>query len=349
MPSRSCSTARRPPAASGCRSDPSTTSSGPCGRDARPHCACGSRSAPFAGRRAADWLAELVRRRGLDPASSPSISASIRSATSRARGAVLPFAEWPRHASRDHGEPARGRASPRRRCASIPAPTTRPARARRRNSRPRSPPGVAYLRALEPAHRSRGGPRRALVPPRRRRRRVPDRREVPGPAPPLGRVEEACGLEPQAHPPRRRDRMAHDDAPRPVGQPPAHHRRGVLGRNRRRGQRHGSALHRRRSACPTPSRGVSPATRSTSCSTKSNLWRVADPAAGAGGFEALTDGLCEQGLGAVPGDRARRRDGREPPRGRDPGAHRRDPGRARAGGRDAPGADHRHERVPEHP
>ncbi|GJD48139.1 Methylmalonyl-CoA mutase small subunit [Methylobacterium crusticola] len=28
---------------------------------------------------------------------------------------------------------------------------------------------------------------------------------------------------------------------------------------------------------------------------EANLWRVADPAAGAGGFEALTEGLCEQG------------------------------------------------------
>ena len=28
---------------------------------------------------------------------------------------------------------------------------------------------------------------------------------------------------------------------------------------------------------------------------EANLWRVADPAAGAGGFEALTQGLCEQG------------------------------------------------------
>src|SRR5205085_12572173 len=27
---------------------------------------------------------------------------------------------------------------------------------------------------------------------------------------------------------------------------------------------------------------------------ESNLWRVEDPAAGAGGFEALTDGLCER-------------------------------------------------------
>jgi methylmalonyl-CoA mutase len=30
---------------------------------------------------------------------------------------------------------------------------------------------------------------------------------------------------------------------------------------------------------------------------ESNLWRVADPAAGAGGFEALTDALCEQAWG----------------------------------------------------
>ena len=36
---------------------------------------------------------------------------------------------------------------------------------------------------------------------------------------------------------------------------------------------------------------------------ESNLAKVADPAAGAGGFESLTHALCDDGMGAVPGDR----------------------------------------------
>ena len=64
--------------------------------------------------------------------------------------------------------------------------------------------------------------------------------------------------------------------------------RRVRRRARRRRQRQRSAVHARRSACPTRLRAGSHATRSSSCSKKSHLGFVADPAAGAGVFEALT-------------------------------------------------------------
>ena len=65
------------------------------------------------------------------------------------------------------------------------------------------------------------------------------------------------GLRPCAEtdPPSRGNRLAHDHAAGPLGEPAAHHRRGVLGRDRRRGRGHGPAASRRRSASPTPSRG----------------------------------------------------------------------------------------------
>lgn len=42
---------------------------------------------------------------------------------------------------------------------------------------------------------------------------------------------------------------------------------------------------------------------------EANLWRVADPAAGAGGFEALTQALCEKAWAALQDIEARARDG----------------------------------------
>ena len=49
----------------------------------------------------------------------------------------------------------------------------------------------------------------------------------------------------------------------------------------------------RRSAFPTPSPAASPATRRPSSSKRPTSHRVADPAAGSGAIEALTDALCE--------------------------------------------------------
>ena len=121
------------------------------------------------------------------------------------------------------------------------------------------------------------------------------------------RVEEACGLAPKPALRRGRDRVAHDDAARSLREHAARDHRGVLGRPRRRRRDHGAAVHRWRSACPTASRGGSRATRSSCCSRKSNLAKVADPAAGSGGHRGPDREALPRGLGAVPGDRAGRR------------------------------------------
>ena len=71
------------------------------------------------------------------------------------------------------------------------------------------------------------------------------------------RVEQACGLEPQADPPACGNRLAHDHAARSVGEHAAHHRRRLLGRDRRRGRGHGAALHGR----PRPARCLRPQDR----------------------------------------------------------------------------------------
>ncbi len=57
-------------------------------------------SAPFEGRRAAEWLAELVRRRGLDPANlSIDFGLDPVGDIARAGRPSIPFAELARHAS----------------------------------------------------------------------------------------------------------------------------------------------------------------------------------------------------------------------------------------------------------
>ena len=53
-----------------------------------------------------------------------------------------------------------------------------------------------------------------------------------------------------------------------------------------------AAVHRGASACPTASRAASRATRSLLLLEESNVAKVADPAAGSGGIEDLTDKLC---------------------------------------------------------
>ena len=97
------------------------------------------------------------------------------------------------------------------------------------------------------------------------------------------RVEEACGLAPEPVLHRRRDRLAHDDPRRPLREHAARDHRGVRGRPRRRRRHHRAAVHAGAAACPTVSRAGSRATPSSCCSTKSNLAKVADPAAGSGG------------------------------------------------------------------
>ena len=78
---------------------------------------------------------------------------------------------------------------------------------------------------------------------------------------------------------------------------------------------------------------------------ESNLYRVADPAAGSGGIEALTAELAKTRLGAGPGDRARRRRrGRARTRPH-PDEGRRHPRRAAGGDRQTSGRADRRQRL----
>ena len=81
---------------------------------------------------------------------------------------------------------------------------------------------------------------------------------------------------------------------------------------------------------------------------ESNLAKVADPAAGAGGIEDLTEQLCARRLGAVPGDREGGRRCRGAGAGPDPEQGRGDPRRAREERRAPARRAHRHERVSGH-
>ncbi len=64
---------------------------------------------------------------------------------------------------------------------------------------------------------------------------------------------------------------------------------------------------RRRSACRTPSRGALARNSQIVLIEESHLARVSDPAAGAGGFEALTAELAEAGWAAFQAIEARGR------------------------------------------
>ena len=77
---------------------------------------------------------------------------------------------------------------------------------------------------------------------------------------------------------------------------------------------------------------------------ESNLGFVADPAAGAGGFEALTRALVREGLGALPGDRGAGRPAGRAGERRVPAAGRRERRGAEARRGAAQGADHRRQR-----
>ena len=114
---------------------------------------------------------------------------------------------------------------------------------------------------------------------------------------------QACGLTPKPAFVAGRNRMAHDDAARSLREHAAHHHCGVRGR--------ASAAPTRSRVLPfTAALGLPDAfARRVARNTQlvlleeSNLAKVADPAAGSGAIEDLTDKLCARGLGAVPGDR----------------------------------------------
>ncbi len=105
----------------------------------------------------------------------------------------------------------------------------------------------------------------------------------------------------------------------PLGEHAAHHHRGLLRRHRRRRRGRRAAVHRGARPCRTALRGGSRATPNSSCWRSPTWRRVADPAAGSGGIEELTDKARQRRLGAVPGDRARRRRACSAGKGSDPG------------------------------
>ena len=110
------------------------------------------------------------------------------------------------------------------------------------------------------------------------------------------RVEEACGLEPR--PIRLHAETAwrmttrRDPWVNMLRSTVAAFSAGIGGADRSR-----SCPSRPRSACPTPSPAALARNTQLILLEEANLWRVADPAAGAGGFEALTDALCEKAWG----------------------------------------------------
>jgi methylmalonyl-CoA mutase len=300
-------------------------------------------SAPSGGRQIADWLAELVRRRGLDPAKlSIDFGLDPVGDVARAGAPSIPIAEWARRVSEITASlRAQDFASPTMRVDTRAYHEAGASEAQELAAALAT--GVAYLRALEPAHGLEAA-RDALtflivadadefltVAKFRALRRL------------WRRVEESCRLEPR---PIRLDaetawRMTtrRDPWVNLLRTTVAAFSAGIGGADR-------IAVLPFTSALGLPDSFAQRLARNTQhiLLDESNLWRVMDPTAGAGGFEALTDGLD-----AVPGDRTRRRAGREPARRWDPGAHRGDQGRARAGGRDTQGPDHRYERVSEHP
>ena len=161
------------------------------------------------------------------------------------------------------------------------------------------------------------------------------------------RVEQACGLDAEARVHLRRDRLAHDDPARSVGEHAAHHHRRVLGRHRRRRCAWPCCRSRRRSACPTASRAAIARNTQLLLLEESNIAKVADPAAGSGGIEDLTGQALPRRLDAVPGDRGGRRRAGGAGARTDPGEGRKGPRRARGRDRAPQGCADRHQRLPE--
>ena len=92
----------------------------------------------------------------------------------------------------------------------------------------------------------------------------------------------------------RDERLAHDDGRRALRERHARRARRLRRRAWRRRQRHACCRSARRSVCPTPSRGGLARNTQLVELREARLGFVADPAAGAGGFEAMTEGLCEK-------------------------------------------------------
>ena len=106
------------------------------------------------------------------------------------------------------------------------------------------------------------------------------------------RVEVSCGLDARAGFRLGRNRVAHDDAARSAREHSARDHRCVRRRARRRRCDHACCRSPPRSACPT--RFARRIARNTQLILleESHLAKVADPAAGSGAVEDLTDELC---------------------------------------------------------
>jgi methylmalonyl-CoA mutase len=250
-------------------------------------------SAPSGGRQIAHWLAELVRRRGLDPAKlSIDFGLDPVGDVARAGAPSIPIAEWARRVSEITASlRAQDFASPTMRVDTRAYHEAGASEAQELAAALAT--GVAYLRALEPAHGLEAA-RDALtflivadadefltVAKFRALRRL------------WRRVEESCRLEPR---PIRLDaetawRMTtrRDPWVNLLRTTVAAFSAGIGGADR-------IAVLPFTSALGLPDSFAQRLARNTQhiLLDESNLWRVMDPTAGAGGFEALTDGLCDK-------------------------------------------------------
>ena len=134
---------------------------------------------------------------------------------------------------------------------------------------------------------------------------------------------------------------------RSLGEHAAHDHRGVLRRHRRR--RRDRRCCRSPSALGLPDRFARRIARNTQLLLleESNIAKVADPAAGSGGIEDLTEKLCRaawtlfqeiEAAGGAPAALEKRLD---------PGQDRQGPRRARGRDRPPQGCAHRHQRLPQ--
>ncbi len=125
--------------------------------------------------------------------------------------------------------------------------------------------GRLSARIRERWHRARQGGAHDRVQARRRCGPVPHYGKVSRACENYGRaIEEACGIAPSRALVSGRNRMADDDAARPVGESLAHHCCNLRRRRRWRRQHHGAAVHAGAGSAGPLMRAGSPATRNSS-------------------------------------------------------------------------------------
>ncbi len=162
------------------------------------------------------------------------------------RGGTRPAGAKPRRNSAGASPSSRAPASRARSRSRTVARSTMRAAPRRRSSAScwRSPPPICG-RSRAAASGSMQARAHDLLPPHRRCRPVSDHRQIPRAAPPVG--TRRGGLRPGGGTGLHHggDRLAHDDAARPLREHAARDHRGVLRRRRRRRRHHGAAVHAR--------------------------------------------------------------------------------------------------------